>query len=100
MTDNPLEAVVEEDLRKTVKKAGGLCFKLPAHLYIGIPDRLVLLPGGKIFFVELKRKRNSRTAAMQSRFQEILCSLGFTCVILKGRPDLDNFVRTHVESRL
>lgn len=100
MTNNPLESKVEDDLKKKIKEAGGLCLKLPAILYTGIPDRLVLLPGGRVFFVELKRAKRGRVAAMQDRFREILCSLGFTCVILKGRPDLDNFVRTHVESRL
>lgn len=100
MTSNPLESKVEDDLKAAVKKAKGLCIKLPAILYIGIPDRLVLLPGGRMFFVELKRAKKGRVSAMQDRFRETLCSMGFTCVILKGRPDLDNFVRTHVEARL
>ena len=100
MSQDPLESKVEEDLKKAVKAAKGLCIKLPAILYIGIPDRLVLLPGGRMFFVELKRAKKGRVSAMQDRFRETLCSMGFTCVILKGRPDLDNFVRTHVEARL
>lgn len=95
---NPLESVVEEDLKAIVKAAGGLCLKLPANLYRGIPDRMVLLPGGKLIFVELKRLKKSRVMAKQSHFSETLLTLGFLCVIIHGRPDLDNFVRTHVES--
>ena len=95
---NPLEVVVEDELRKKVVAAGGLCIKLPAILYRGIPDRLVLLPGARIFFVELKRAKKGRISIHQDRFKETLCSLGFPCVTILGRPDLDNFVRTHVES--
>ena len=98
--DNPLESKVENDLKKAVEKAGGLCIKLPAFLYAGIPDRLVLLPGGRVHFVELKRARKGRVSRLQDRFRETLCSMGFSCVTLKGRPDLDIFVRTHVEARL
>lgn len=97
---NPLEAVVEEELRLAIKAAGGLCIKLPAILYRGIPDRLVLLPRARIFFVELKRAKKGRGSVHQDRFKETLCSLGFPCVTILGRPDLETFVRNHVESRL
>lgn len=100
MRPDVLEAVDEERFRLAIKKAGGLCIKLPPHLYIGIPDRLVLLPGARVFFVELKRRdlKKGRTSVAQERFREILSRLGFTWVKINGKSEVDEFVRTHVES--
>lgn len=91
------EATIEESLRLAVEAAGGLCFKLPANLYRGIPDRLVLLPGARVFFIELKRS-DGKASPHQVRFRQILCTLGFNSLILKGKPDLKEFIETHVES--
>ena len=48
------ERLVEGQLLKEIKKLGGLCFKMDARLYSGIPDRLVLLPPNRFWLVELK----------------------------------------------
>lgn len=97
----PLETSVEGDLRAAVIAAGGLCLKLPAILYRGIPDRLVLLPGARIFFVETKRvKSHSRTSIHQSRTREFLRTLGFQALIIHGHPALQEFIETHVKSKL
>lgn len=93
-----LEAADEEHLRKAIRKVGGLCIKLPSHLYIGIPDRMILLPGGRLFFVEMKREKGGRISKGQDRFREILSELGFTWLRINGKSEVDEFVRTHVES--
>ena len=49
-----LEKQIEQKLIKTVKSMGGLCLKFVSPGFDGVPDRLVLLPQGKIAFVELK----------------------------------------------
>lgn len=41
-------------LSKAVKNSGGIALKLVSPGFDGMPDRLVLLPGGKIGFVEVK----------------------------------------------
>ena len=48
------EREIEAFLRQKIKSAGGLCLKFVSPGWAGAPDRLCLLPGGKIFFVELK----------------------------------------------
>lgn len=48
------EKCIEIHLRKRVKKLGGLCLKVVSPNYAGVPDRLVILPDGSMFFVELK----------------------------------------------
>lgn len=49
------EAVFERKLKKRIEEKGGLCLKWVSPGYTGVPDRIVLLPGGRIFFVEVKR---------------------------------------------
>ena len=50
-----LEKYLERKLVNAVKDAGGIAIKLPANLYRGIPDRLVLIKG-KGIFIEMKQK--------------------------------------------
>jgi hypothetical protein len=50
-----LESYIERRLVEYVKSLGGLCIKLDAQSYSGIPDRMIILPH-KILFVELKQK--------------------------------------------
>jgi hypothetical protein len=48
------EKQIEKKLRLGVEKLGGLCLKFPAVYFAGIPDRLCIMPGGLVFFVETK----------------------------------------------
>ena len=48
------EKSIEHHLVKAVKNSGGIAPKLVSPGFDGMPDRLVLLPGGKIGFVEVK----------------------------------------------
>lgn len=49
-----LERVIESRLRQEAKKRGGMALKFVSPGMNGVPDRIVLLPGGKVAFVELK----------------------------------------------
>jgi hypothetical protein len=59
-----------------VKAAGGVCIKLSPTFFKGIPDRLVLLPMGRAFFVELKAPGKKPTA-IQKYVHEALAHIGF-----------------------
>ena len=48
------EKIIEEKLTKTVKQNGGVCWKFTSPGMAGVPDRIVLMPGGRIAFVEVK----------------------------------------------
>jgi hypothetical protein len=48
------EMKIERALVKQIKHFGGFALKFTSPGFDGVPDRLVLLPGGKIAFVELK----------------------------------------------
>jgi hypothetical protein len=92
------ENTIEKTLRERVEGAGGRCLKLPAILYRGIPDRLVLLPMGRIFFIELKADK-ARTdpgrAIHQSAFRKFLQSIGFNALVIQGKDELDQFLNRH-----
>jgi hypothetical protein len=88
-----LERDLERRLSQEVKKAGGFCIKLPANWYRGIPDRLILLPGARVVFVELKTDRGV-VSAPQSRWVKALRGLGFDARVIKGEPELNEFLGT------
>lgn len=93
------ESVVEGELVKAVRRAGGLCIKLPAFLYRGIPDRLVLLPGGLVIFVEMKDHKGRTMLAVrfhQERFRDRLLALGLKWYKIKGRSDLQDFINKYL----
>lgn len=93
------EASIEDELRQAVEAAGGIAIKLPATLYRGIPDRLVLLPGQTVVFVELKKskaKTKRSTAIHQDRWAKFLQTLGFTYVTLEGSEGLEAFKADHL----
>ena len=71
------EVSVETYLRKRVKEAGGLCIKLAPAGNVGIPDRLLLLPGGVLVFVECKKPRGAKVARLQGWWRDRLVGLGF-----------------------
>ncbi len=77
------EKEIEERLRKAVKQAGGKAYKFISPGNAGVPDRLVVMPGGRIGFVELKAPGRSPTPLQRARMRE-LESLGCCVRILDG----------------
>lgn len=49
-----MEKAVEAYLRQRVKAAGGIALKLVCPGRTGVPDRLIVLPGGRVYFAETK----------------------------------------------
>lgn len=70
------ESVVEKKLATEVKKRGGLAVKFVSPGLNGVPDRLVLFPGGKMAFVELKAPGETMRPLQQYRTRQ-LAALGF-----------------------
>ena len=70
------EKIIEQKLVTAVKKQGGICPKFVSPGFDGVPDRLVLLPHGKIAFVELKAN-GRKMRPLQVRRKRQLEQLGF-----------------------
>jgi hypothetical protein len=80
------EAQLETLFRKRVEALGGKAFKI-APTHVGIPDRMVLLPGGRIELVELKTETGKLSAA-QIIWHERAYALGTTVTVLYGERDI------------
>lgn len=72
------ESLIEKHLVAEVKKAGGVAFKFVSPGRRSVPDRIVLLPGGRLVFVECKAPGKAPRA-------DQLRELGFTVVVLDSK---------------
>ena len=72
---------IEQHLVKAVKNSGGIAPKLVSPGFDGMPDRLVLLPGGKIGFVEVKAP-GKEPRPLQVARHGLLRRLGFKVYVL------------------
>ena len=75
------EREIEKKLVEAVRKTGGICPKFISPGTDGMPDRIVLLPGGKIGFVEVKAP-GKRPRPLQERRHRQLRTLGFKVFVL------------------
>ena len=84
------EKTLESDLVQRVRKSGGIALKFVSPGNDGVPDRIVLFPGGKLWFVELKRETGelSKIQRLQIRRLE---TLGFRVRVIYGREGLNLF---------
>jgi hypothetical protein len=78
-----LEKTIEEKLAKSVNTMGGLALKFISPGFDGVPDRLVLLPGGKIAFIELKAPGRT-LRPLQVKRKRQLEALGFSVYCIDG----------------
>lgn len=86
-----LEKDLERQVVEYVKKLGGKAYKWVSPGETGVPDRIVLLPGARIIFVELKRPgRKDGMSPRQKKVFRILRGLGFTCWRI---DDFNDFVK-------
>ena len=79
------EKTTEHKLTVIVKAMGGMAPKLISHGFSGMPDRLVLLPRGKIAFMELK-SYGKRLRPLQVKRKRQLEALGFSVYCI-DHPD-------------
>jgi len=79
------EKLNEQNLVQAVRRMGGLAPKFTSPGWAGAPDRLVLLPGGRLAFVEVKAPGKT-LRPLQVRRKGQLEALGFQVYVI-DRPD-------------
>lgn len=89
------EKVIEKLLCDIVHKHKGWCIKLLCTFITGLPDRLVLLPGGVIFFAELKSTGKKPTAIQLERHTR-LRRLGFKVYVIDGTEQLKTILEKYL----
>lgn len=75
------EKYIEQKLVRVVKSHGGIALKFTSPGFDGMPDRLILLPKGRIAFVEVKASGENPRPLQLSR-HEMLRRLGFKVYVL------------------
>lgn len=75
------EKIIERKLVLEVKKAGGICPKWVAPGFDGVPDRIVMFPGGRIAFVEVKAP-GEKPRPLQAARHKLLRRMGFKVYVL------------------
>lgn len=85
--EKALRQLIMPDKGLKIKPAKGLCIKLLAFGFIGLPDRLCLLPGGVIFFVEVKTEGKTLTGR-QKFVRRQISNLGFKVWLLDSEEVL------------
>jgi len=88
-----LERDIEQKLRREVERRGGRCLKWVCPGWSGVPDRIVLLPGGRIYFVETKRPKGGKLSTLQLKWAEWIKGLGFPWFAVWNEYDLYGFLQ-------
>lgn len=87
-----LERDVEAYLGKSVRKLGGRCVKFLPDEENGMPDRLVLLPGGIVVWVELKNGETEKARKLQQLQHKRLRDLGQIVCVGQTKAQIDNIL--------
>lgn len=85
------ESAIEARLVREVKKRGGLCYKFTSPGNPGVPDRIIILPGGRTVYAELKTEIG-RLAKVQRWQIERMRELGADVRVLKGMEQVLAFL--------
>ena len=81
------EATIERKLVSAAKLRGGICPKWVSPGYDGVPDRIVLLQGGKIGFVEVKAP-GEKPRPLQLARRKALMKRGFLVFVIDGKEQI------------
>jgi hypothetical protein len=90
------EKLIEKTLVAEVKRLDGWAIKLLCTFVTGLPDRLVLLPGGVVFFVEVK-STGKKPTPVQKIVHEKLRRLGFTVFVVDTLKQLNEILNNLLE---
>jgi hypothetical protein len=86
-----LESVIEKKLKKEIELIGGKALKFISPGVSGVPDRIVLLPHGRIVFIELKAPGKKLRAMQEYRAKE-LRALGFDVRVIDSIDKIKLFI--------
>ncbi len=88
---NTNEKKIEQKLVRAAKVVGGICPKFVSPGTDGMPDRIIMLPEGKIGFVEVKAP-GRKPRILQVRRHRQLRALGFPVFVLDDPGQIPDII--------
>jgi hypothetical protein len=85
------EKLIEKKIREGVKKRGGIAIKFTSPGFTGVPDRLILMPTGRMWFVETKSTGRKLTPRQELVGLQ-LSDLGFNVKVVDDELSLQKFL--------
>lgn len=92
------EKVVERKLVEGVARLGGMALKLLSDQCSGLPDRMVLMPGGTITFVELKTT-GEKPRKIQVIRHNAMRALGFEVLVIDSVAGVKQYLQRYAEQK-
>ena len=86
-----LEKQIEAYFVRRVKEIGGAAYKFTSPAHRGVSDRVVCLPGGQTWFVELKAP-GGRLSLLQTLFLDGMVKLGHNACVVWSKEDVDQLI--------
>ena len=87
-----LESKIEKKLTELVRNCGGKSLKFVSPGNAGVPDRIVLMPHGRLHFVELKAP-GEKPRPLQVAVHEEFKALGFTVLVIDSLTGVQEFIQ-------
>ena len=88
-----LEKQIEAYLVKRVKDVGGRAYKFTSPAHRGVADRIVCLPNGSTWFVEVKTE-GGRLSELQKVFAADMQRMQQRYVCLWNKEQIDEFIKS------
>lgn len=86
------EKAIEHKLTVAVRATGGIALKFISPSFDGMPDRLVLLPSGRMVFVEVKA-HGMKPRPLQLKRHEMLRQLGFKVYVIDDEGQIRHILK-------
>ena len=87
-----LEKDIERYLVRRAIEHGGKAYKWVSPGHVGVADRIVLLPGGVVWFVELKTA-TGRLSPWQKLFAADLRRMGMNYIVIRSKGEVDELLQ-------
>jgi len=81
------ECQIEKQIRQAVKHRGGIAWKFTSPGTAGVPDRIILMPNGRMAFVEVKAP-GKKPRALQLRRIRQLEKIGYRVYVIDGAEQI------------
>ena len=86
-----LERDIERYLVRRTIEHGGVAYKWVSPGRVGVADRIVLLPGGVVWFVELKTVKG-RLSPWQKLFAADMRRMGMNYIVIRSKEEVDAYL--------